>query len=123
MSVTSSAWGDVKGMGLVTEVVKVMNNALQIGISEIKWPLEESELVGCVLPIMLNTILLRASGIFHPMDAISTVLHEPVHIFVEVPGHHHQKGSESHYMAWVEATRFLTVLFGVRYGFTFGLID
>ena len=66
---------------------------------------------------MQDTVFLRASGILHPMDVISTVLHELAHVFVEVSGHHHRKGSELHCIAWVEATQFLTVLFGVRYGF------
>ena len=115
MSLTSSSWGDVKAMTLATEVVEIMNHALQLGLQEIKWLRDDSEMMGCVLPFMLDTIFLRASGVLHPLDMISTVLHELAHIYVEKCGHHHKKGSQSHCQAWVEATQFLTVLFGVRY--------
>ena len=48
MSLSSSPWGDVKVMGLVTKVVHVMVNALQLGMREIKWLWEDSELIECV---------------------------------------------------------------------------
>ena len=98
---TSSVWREVEVMALTKEVVEVMEDAFALGIHEIKWLCEDCDLTGCVLPFKLGTIFLRPSNILHPMDIISTTLHELAHVFVEQCGHHHRRGSESHCQAWV----------------------
>ena len=113
LSLTSSEWGEVKVMQLITEVVHVMDAALELQMNEIAWWREDSKLVGCILPFMLDVILVKPANVLHPLDAVSTVIHELAHIYVEQCGHKH-KGLESHCMAWEKATRYLTVIFGVR---------
>ena len=112
LSLTSSEWGEVKVMQLITEVVHVMDAALELQIKEIAWLREDSKLVGCILPFMLDVIFVKPANVLHPLDAVSTVIHELAHIYVEQCGHKH-KGSESHCMAWEKTTRYLTVIFGV----------
>ena len=69
-SLTSARWGDMNVMALVTEVIEVMDHALGLGIQDMKWLREDSQLTGCILPFDLETIFVKASNVLLPLDAL-----------------------------------------------------
>ena len=55
---------------------------------------------------------IKSHNILHPLNGVSTVIHELAHIYMEKCNHKH-KGSESHFVPWETATKFLAVIFRV----------
>ena len=87
---TSSECGEMKVMQLITEVVHVMDAAMAIQINEIAWLREDSKLAECILPFMWDVIFVKPANVLRSLDAVSTMIHELTHIYVEKFGHKHK---------------------------------
>ena len=95
------------GWWLVTELVHALAGFL--GVKKVEWLQEDVPAVGCFLPFITDTIFIRAAKILHPLDAISTTLHELGHVLVRRCRHVHSP-RQTHCEAWKDATKLLTAL-------------
>ena len=107
MTLAPSVWDELRVMTLVTELLHALAGFL--GVKKVEWLQEDLPAVGCFLPFVTDTIFVRAAKVLHPLDAISTTLHELGHVLVRHCRHVHSL-YQIHCEAWKDATKLLTAL-------------
>ena len=107
MTLAPSVWDELRVMALVTELVHALEGFLWE--KKVEWLRADVPAAGCFLPFITGTIFIKAAKVLHPLDAISTTLHELGHVLERRCRHVHRPG-QTHCEAWKDATKLLTAL-------------